>query len=168
MKDWRKIIGGKSLLIALITSKPWLIPFIYQIHSLQGASLNELRELLGLRTSIIKRGLWWLMRNGIVEKINDKYVISKNYIKHVEELTLNTCTTKREYIIKYGKTFFVTIVRKTRITAYTVPEELFKNFLNRKLENRSVKDIASETGYSEKLTARILKLYQILDTCKKK
>ncbi len=167
MNDWRKILGGKGLLIALLTNKPWLIPFIYHIHSLQGVTLNELKELLGLKTSIIKRGLWWLLRNGIVEKSGEKYIIAKEYIKHVDELLLDTCTTQKEYVVRYGKTYFVAIVRRARITAYTVPEEIFKDFLNRKLENRSVKDIASETGYPERLVARVVKLYQILEICRR-
>ena len=167
MSDWRKIIGGKGLLVALLTNKPWLIPFLYHIYSLQGVTLNELKEILGLRTSVIKRGLWWLTRNGVVEKTGDKYVINREYVKHVEEIMMTSCITGKEYVVKIGKTYFVAIVRKTRITAYTVPEEIFTDFLNRKLENRTVKDVAAETGYPERLVARVLKLYTILETCRR-
>jgi hypothetical protein len=70
-------------------------------------------------------------------------------------------------VLKIGSTYYVAITRRARITAYTVPEEVFKDFLNRKLENRSVKDIASETGYPPRLVARVLKLYNILDSCRR-
>jgi len=160
-------VSGKGRVIALLVEKPWLLPFLYHIYSLQGATLNELKEILGLKTYIIKRGVWWLVKSGIVEKSGDKYVVSKAYVKPVEEIMMYVCTSGREYVVKMGSTYFVTIVHRTRITAYTVPEYLFREFLNRKLENRSVKDIASETGYSVKLVARVLKLYSILDICKK-
>jgi len=160
-------VGGKGLLIALMTEKPWLLPILYQIYSLQGASIEELKELLGLRTYIVKRGVWWLTRNGIVEKSGEKYVVVKDYLKAVGEILMSACTTGREYVVKIGSTYFVSIVRRTRITAYSVPERILREFLDKELGSKSVKELAGETGYSERLVARILKLRAILSECKK-
>jgi hypothetical protein len=90
MSDRRKMVGGKGLLVALLTRRPWLIPFIYHVYSLQGATLDELRELLGLKTSVIKRGLWWLIKHGIIERSGDKYVVSRDYSSIVGELIMNS------------------------------------------------------------------------------
>ncbi len=167
MSDWRRKLGGRGLLLALINNKPWLIPFIYHIYSLQKTSIEELREILGLRTSVIKRGLWWLMKNNIVEKTGDKYMINREYIRYIDELILNYCITGKEYVLKIGSTYYVAIVKKTKITTYTVPEKILREFLNKKLENRTPKDLSAETGYPEKLVGRVMKLYEILDICRR-
>ncbi|MET1159686.1 MAG: hypothetical protein ABWW65_01880 [Thermoprotei archaeon] len=159
--------SGKQVLVSVLTSKPWLLPILYHVYSLQGAKLNELKELLHLRTQVIKRALWWLTKSGLVEKSGEKYIVSKNYAKYVEELALTLCTTGREYVARIGRTYIVVVIRRARITAYTVPEHVLKKLMNRKLENRSVKDIAAETGMPLRLTARALHLYRILDNCEK-
>ncbi|RLG80604.1 MAG: hypothetical protein DRO13_03360 [Thermoprotei archaeon] len=161
-RSWDK---AKGKVVNILTSRPWLLPFIYHIYSLQGVKLIELKTLLGLKTAVVKRGLWWLIKSGIVEKKGEKYVISQQHTKHLAKLMLAACTTGRRYVVKIGKVYLVAVVRKSRITAYSVPEDALNKLLNRKLENRSIKDIAAEVKMPLKLTARALKLYETLNTC---
>ena len=160
-------ISRKAVFIDLITRKPWLTPVIYTVYSLQGVTLSELRENLGVRTSVVKRALWWLMKHGIVEKTGEKYIIAKDYTSIVDELFLNSCRVGKTFVFKIGSTYFIAVVRNSKITAYSVPEKYLKEASSLKLENVKPVELSREAGIPVKLASRIIKLHSILENCRK-
>ncbi|OYT40398.1 MAG: hypothetical protein B6U89_02285 [Desulfurococcales archaeon ex4484_58] len=168
MKNWRERLKGKGLLLALITRKPWLIPFIYHVHVMQGATMNELREILGLKSMVIKRALWWLTKNGIMVKAGEKYVIEQSYRKHVDELLLNTCTTGKRYVVKLGRTYFVAIVKRTRISTYTVLEKHYEELKNIDPEKASMEEVAKNKKLPVKIVSKTFDLIKTLKECRMK
>ena len=163
-------ISPRGILLALITKKPWLLPFIYYIHSYSGLQLNELRELMNLKTLIIRRALWWLTKYGIVEKSGEKYVITEKYRKILDELLLNYCTTGKVHVLKIGKTYFVAIVKRTRISTYTVPSDILDKLIEMETNVQmefTAKDLSDALGIPFNLAQKTLKLKQVLSECRK-
>ncbi len=159
----------REILLVVLTRRPWLIPFIYEIHGLGGASISELRESLSIRTPIIKRALWWLQKYGVIDRSGDKYVIEQDYRPLIDELKLQLCRHNREYVLKLGATYFVIILRRTRITSYSVPEELV-NRLEELITNAggtefTPKDLADALSIPYKLASRVVKTYRLLRKC---
>jgi len=167
MIEMNSKISRKAVFIDLITRKPWLTPVIYTVYSLQGATLSELRENLGVRTSVVKRALWWLMKHGIVEKTGEKYIITREYTSVVDELFLNSCRVGKSFAFKIGSTYFIAIVRNSKITAYSVPEKYLREISSLKLENMKPTELSREANIPVKLASHIIKLYSILKNCKK-
>lgn len=160
--------GGKAVIVALITRRPWLIPFIYYIYTYSGLTLQELKELTGLRTQIIKRAIWWLTKNNIVEKRGEKYVIKEEYSKHVSELLFNYCSTGKTHVLRIGKTFFVVIIRKTRISTYTVPQDLYSKLTEYESNVQTEfqpKDLAEALNIPIRLAHRVIALRKTLQEC---
>ena len=159
----------REIILVLITRRPWLTPFIAEIHSLGGTSIGELRELLGVRTPIIKRALWWLQKYGVVEKSGEKYVISQEYRPVVDELKLQLCKQGRVYVLKLGATYFVIAMRRTKITSYTVPEKLIEKLdeltTNAGGAEFTPKDLVDTLSIPYKLASRVVKTYKLLRAC---
>jgi len=162
---------NRGLIIDLLTKRTWLLPFIYYIHSYQGLTLDELRELTGVRTQVIKRALWWLRKYGVIEQCGEKYIITEDARPIIDEFLLDYCTTGKHHILKTGSTYFVAIIRRTRITAYTIPaqyiEELKKMEENVQTEF-TAEDLANTLGIPRNLAHRITYLRKILKECSKK
>ncbi|GEM_PF-1586560 len=164
-------ISPRGVLLALITRKPWLIPFIYYIYTYSGLRLNELKELMNLKTLIIRRALWWLTKYGIMEKSGEKYIVAEKYRKILEELLLNYCTTGKTHVLRIGKTYFVAIIRKTRISTYTIPSDILDKLVEMETNVQTeftAKDLSDALGIPIKLAQKTLKLKQILSECRKK
>lgn len=161
-------ISDKAIIITLITKRPWLIPFIYYIHTYSGLTLEELRKLVGVRTQIIKRALWWLAKNNIVEKRGEKYVIKEEYARFIEKLLFNYCTTGKTHVLKIGKTYFVVIIRRTRISTYTVPEDLYDKLVEYELNVQTEfqpEDLVNTLNIPIRLAHRVVALRRILREC---
>ncbi|ADI32623.1 hypothetical protein [Staphylothermus hellenicus] len=162
-------ISGKAVVITLMTKRPWLIPFIYYIYTYSGLTIEELRKLVGVRTQIIKRALWWLAKNNIVEKRGEKHVIKEEYSKHIEKLLLDHCTTGKTHVLKIGKTYFVAIIRRTRISTYTVPEDLYNKLVEYELNVQTEfqpEDLANSLNIPIRLAHRVVALRRILRECR--
>ncbi len=159
----------REIILVLITRRPWLTPFIIEIHSLGGTTIGELRELLGVRTPIIKRALWWLQKYGVVEKSGEKYVINLEYRPVMDELKLQLCKQGRVYVLKLGATYFVITLRRTKITSYTAPEKLIEKLdeltTNAGGAEFTPKDLVDTLGIPYKLANRVVKTYKLLRAC---
>lgn len=160
----------KDILAHILSKRAWIIPILYHIYSLGGAKISELRKILGLKTMVLKRAVWWLTKYGLIEKSGEeKYVLSKDYRGIIEELFMSMCRTGRYYIIRYGATYVVITVKKTRISSYTVPSKLLEQLI--KLEEQVGSsfthiDLANSLNIPPKLAYRVVKLRNLLKECK--
>ncbi|WFO75680.1 hypothetical protein J4526_02040 [Desulfurococcaceae archaeon MEX13E-LK6-19] len=162
----------KEVIAVIASRKPWLIPLIYTIYSLGGsAKLEEIKEILSLRSIVLKRGLWWLQKFGIATRKNDKVVMDPEYKKVLDELFMDICKTRNYYILKFGATYLVVSVKRTRISSYTVPAQLVEE-LAKMVNNVSAeftpKDLAEAMGIPPKLAYRVVKTRKLLIECSKK
>lgn len=161
----------RGLIIDLLTRRTWLLPFIYYIYSYQGLTISELRQLTGVRTQVIKRALWWLRKYGVIEQRGEKYMVTGDARPIINEFLLDYCSTGKHHVLKIGLTYFVVIIRKTRITAYTVPAQYIEEL--RKMEENvqaefTAEDLADTLGIPRSLAHRITYLRKILRECSKK
>jgi len=158
----------KNQLVMILTKKPWLMPILYQIYSYGEIEYEELKQLLGVRGPLLKRALWWLIKYGLIERYDNKFKISINYRNILEGIFLNKCIIRNHYVFKIGATFIVTIVRKTRISAYTVPAQLIEKLSNLEANvgtSFTAKDLMNTLGISAKLAYRVVKAHEILKQC---
>ena len=160
----------KEIIVFIASKRPWLIPILYTLYSAGSADIQELKEILGVRSTIVKRGLWWLTKYGVVEKSGEKYIVSKDYRPILDEMFLDMCRTRHYYILRFGATYLVIVVKKTRITSYTVPVKLV-NELARMEENVgtqfTVIDFAQAANIPPKLASRVVRVRRLLLECKK-
>lgn len=158
----------KERLLTVLTKKTWLIPILYQIYSYGAIKYDELKQLLNIRGSLLKRALWWLVKYGIIEKYYNEFRISVNYKSILEEVFLNKCIVRNYYVFKIGKTFIIAIIRRTRISAFTVPAQFIEKLskLEANVETRfTTKDLMDVLGISAKLAYRVIKTHEILKQC---
>lgn len=162
----------RALLATIITRKPWLIPILYTIHSLGGSlKITEIRETLGIRSAILKRGLWWLQKFGLIEKSDDKVVINSDCRIALDKLFFDICRTRNYFIIKHGSVYVVISVKKTRIAAYTMPVQIIEelNKLSRDVGAEfSAKDFSKALSIPPKLAYRAVKTRRLLLECYEK
>lgn len=161
----------RDILAHILSNRAWIIPILYHIYSLGGARISELRETIGLKTMVLKRAIWWLTKYGLIEKSGEeKYVLSKDYRRVIGELFMTMCRTGKYYIIRYGATYIVINVKKTRISSYTVPGKLVEELI--KLEEQVGSsfthiDLANSLNIPPKLAYRVVKLRNLLKECRK-
>ncbi len=161
----------KDIVFTLLTRRLWLMPILYHIHSYGEIGYDELKQLLCLRTQVLKRALWWLVKYGVVERRGNRFRVVQDYRVVLSELFLNKCIYRNYYIFRYGETYFVSIIRRTRITAYTVPAKLLADIDRMKADvdtEFKPTDLLSLKGIPLKLAYRVVKIHRILRECTSK
>ncbi|RLG84182.1 MAG: hypothetical protein DRO40_02145 [Thermoprotei archaeon] len=158
----------RNQLVMVLTKKPWLMPILYQVYSYGEIEYGELKQLLGVKSPLLKRALWWLIKYGLIARYDNKFRISNNYRNILEEIFLYKCIIRNRYVFKIGATFIVTIVRKARISAYTIPAQLVKELSNLEVNvgaSFTAKDLINTLGIPSKLAYRVVKTHEILKQC---
>ncbi len=161
----------RSILAYIATRRTWLIPLIYYIYSYSGLTLEELREITGLRSKILRRALWWLKKYNIVEVTGEKFILKPEYSKLFTELILDYCITGRKHLFRLGKTLFIVAIRKNRVSVSTVPIDLVNELRNLEEniqgEYKPV-DLAHALNIPLNLARRVVQAKKLLDECRKK
>jgi len=164
-------IVSRDKLLQLITKRPWLLPVLYHVYSYGEIDYGELKQILGIRGPLLKRALWWLVKYGIIKRRDSRFRVSSGYRGFLEELFLNRCIVRRYYVFRIGMTYIVVVVRRTRISTYTVPskpvEELSRLEANAGAKF-TVKDLVDTLGISSKLAYRVIKTHDLLRECVEK
>jgi len=160
--------GALSKLHSVILSRPWLYPFIYLLYSLQGATLDDVRNAIGLRTQLVKRALWWLTKSGLIEEQNGRLYIRKEFTKGIEELRLSTCIMGGRYIVKLGEAYLVIELREGSIDYWAVPSKLYEALVE--LEKNAgaeftSKEVSQALSISIGTASRLLRLRRMLREC---
>jgi len=119
------------------------------LYSYPGLTVEDLRGVIGLKTSVIKRGLWWLKKHGVVEEKNGKLFISRGYVNVLRPVILRTCSTGSAHVLLLDKVIVVFQVRSGKIDYWSMPLKYYE-------EITRLKDVA-ENCIPEKV-ANILKV----------
>ena len=158
-----------DILVLLVTRRAWVLPILSAISTLGGASVRELREELGVRTPIVRRGLWWLSKYGIIEKTGDKYVITDDYREAVDTVLHEYCHVGNQYVYRIGATYIYVHVKKTRVHAYTAPEKYIADLMRLEEEGGGVfsaLDYSMTRGLPIKLARRVVRIRELLRVCR--
>ncbi|ADV65540.1 hypothetical protein [Desulfurococcus mucosus] len=158
----------RGLLYSIVMADPWLYPFIYLIYSSQGATLDDLRSMTGLRTQLVKRALWWLLKSGVVEEAGGRYYVSRGFARHVEELRLSTCITGGVYIIQLGDAYIVVSLGEGRVSHWAVHRELYDKLLE--LERNAGasftgREVSQALSIDVGTATRLVRLRELLREC---
>lgn len=160
--------GSKSYrVIELLYEKPWILPFIItMLTENRYFTAKEIAEAWGTRTSIVKRGLWWLIKYGLAEKLIrevTKYKLKEGVIPSLEELLREYWVSGNRLVIKRGRIYFVITVRKRKVLVRNVDEDTVKKvkeaFTTYKEEGLSV--IAQTIGLHPKIISTALKVLKV-------
>lgn len=159
----------KEIIVLIAAKRPWLIPILYTIHSIGTATLDDVRESLGIRTQIAKRALWWLQKYDVIMKTGDKYMVKQGYRSVLDELFLDLCRRGNYFLIKFGATYLVVSVKRTRISSYTVPEKYVAQLMNLEALGRKVnevREVSKILNIPPKLASRVLRVKNMLLECR--
>lgn len=162
--------SAREILVHIASKQTWLVPILYYIYSYGGLKLQELREIMGTRTRVVKRGLWWLTKYGVIERTGEKYVFNPEFREAFTKLIwMDYCVVGSRHLFKIGKTIFVVKVSPTRITSYTVPAGLLDKLksLEENIEAKYTPLEASQAlGIPLKLARRLTKVHNLLKECR--
>jgi hypothetical protein len=165
-------VSKRGVLALIAVKRTWLIPILYYIYSYSGLSLGELRELTGLRSKVLRRALWWLLRKyGVVEESGEKFIVKKDYASILDKLLINYCVVGKRHVFRLGKTYFVVNIKHNRVTSYTVPADLVEK-LQELQSNIGVEfqplDLSQALNIPLNLAKRVIQTYKLLRECWKK
>lgn len=158
-----------DILVLLVTRRAWVLPILSIITGLGGATAREIRGELGVRAPIVKRGLWWLSKYGVVEKSGDKYVVSTDYRDAVERVLRDHCHVGNQYVYRIGATYIYVHVKKNRVHSYTAPEKYVAELIRLEDEGGGVfsaLDYSMATGLPIKLARRVVRIRELLRICR--
>lgn len=129
-------------------------------------SAKEIAKAWGVRTSIVKRGLWWLTKYGLAEKLTNeitKYRLKREIISSFKELLRERWIRDNRLVIKRGSIYFVLTIRKRKILTRVITEnvvETVKKALTA-YKDKELAAIAQATGLSPKLVSIALKVLRV-------
>jgi hypothetical protein len=162
----------RGVLTLIAVRRTWLIPILYYIHSYGGLSLDELREITGLKSKVLRRALWWLLKKySIVEESGTKFIVKREYADVLDTLFMNYCIIDKRHIFRLGGTYFVVSIKRSRVTSYTVPAELIEKLheLQTNIESEfQPLDLSQALGIPLNLAKRVVQTYKLLRECWKK
>jgi predicted transcriptional regulator len=144
----------------IIARSPWLYPLMRAIFSTPGLTIEELKDTMGLKIDVIKRGVWWLKKYGLVEEKGGRLYIAQRFSKPIEELLLNTCSLGDTLILLLDEVYIVYIIRERRVEYWSIPAKYCREIL--RYENMvgslyTIKDIAHILDVDES-TAKLAQL----------
>ena len=115
-----------SVFRRVIAERPWLFIVARYIYSYPGLTLEELKEISGLKAEVVKRGVWWLKKYGVVEERNGKLFIPRSFAKIIESLIFNTCSTVDMHILLVDMVYIVFRIRGGKIEYWSLPAEYYE------------------------------------------
>lgn len=171
MRDYASLRNNPTRVLKnIVASKPWLLAIINAIYSNPGLTLEKLREVTGLVMGVLRRGVWWLTKYGVVEIKNNKVFVRAEYIKAVEELKYNYyCNMKNTHIVLLDKVYVVLIIRDGHLKYWSLPVEYYEKLTNyeRTLGRiLSESEVAHALGVSAGTAKKLIELKKLLEACK--
>lgn len=153
----------------LIADKPWLYIIARFIKSYPGLTIEELKEASKLKIDVVKRGVWWLKKYGIIEEKNGKLFITREYSDIMESMIYNTCSIGDYTVLLLDKVYLVYLVRKGKIEYWSLPVDYYekiKYYENITGGTYTPSEIASILGVDPGTARRVHLLIELLRQCK--
>jgi len=156
------------LLDKVLSKCPWTLVLLFKLKDLGGeATAFEIAKELGVRTYVVKRGMWWLKKFKAVEEDASvepkKFRITVEAIRALEKIILNRWVKGNTIAILHGNMYYVFICRSKGIVVKTVPKEIVDNV--RLYVMKGVSDINAlyeKTGISKPLLSTALRILRTL------
>lgn len=151
----------------LLYERPWTLPIVItMLVENRYLSAREIAEVWGTRTSIVKRGLWWLTKYGLVERLTNevtKYKLKDEILLSFKKLLRERWTRDNKLVIRRGSIYFVITVRKKRILARAVTEDVVEKVKEAlaTCKEKKLSNIVQATGLSPKLVSVALKVLSV-------
>jgi len=144
---------------------PWTLVFLIKLKDLGGeASASEIAKETGVRSPIVKRAMWWLRKYGFVEEVPDveprRFKLKTEAYRFIEKLVVNMWVKGNTTVILWGRTYYVFIVRESRVIVKTVSKEIVDEARKLKIEigQAKVKDISDSLGIPVNLASVVLRV----------
>ena len=153
----------------IIARSPWLYPLMRAIFSTPGLTIEELKDAMGLKMDVIKRGVWWLKKYGLIEEKEGKLYIAQRFSKPIEELSLNTCSLGDAMILLLDEVYIVYAIRERRIEYWSIPAKYCREILryeNMVGSSYTVRDIAHILNVDESTAKRVQLLLNLIRRCR--
>lgn len=165
--EFKPIVYLKNIL----ADKPWLFIIAYYVYTTPGLTIEELREIVELNTSVLKRGVWWLRKYGVVEEKNNKYYIRQEYRDPLGRLLLNHCGLRTIHILLLDQVYIVYYIRDGKIQYYSLPREYIDKLVYYERITGSgytESDLVHLLGVSHGTARKILRLRELLGKCRER
>jgi len=144
---------------------PWTLVFLVKLKDLGGeASASEIAKEISVKSPIVKRAMWWLRKYGFVEEVSDveprRFRLRTEAYRFIEKLVVNMWVKGNTTVILWGRTYYVFIVRESRVIVKTVSKEVVDEARKLKIEIRQakVKDISDSLGVPMNLASVVLRV----------
>jgi len=122
-----------------------------------------------LKMDVVKRGVWWLKKYGLIEEKEGKLYIAQRFSKPIEELSLNTCSLGDAMILLLDEVYIVYAIRERRIEYWSIPAKYCREILryeNMVGSSYTVRDIAHILDVDESTAKRVQLLLNLIRRCR--
>lgn len=156
------------MLEKILSTCPWTIVLLFKLKDLGGeATALEVAKGLGIRTYIVKRGMWWLKKFKAVEedvKVEPKkFKITTEAIHAIDRIFLNKWVKGNTTVILYGDIFYIFICRSKEIVVKTVPREVVDTIRLHTMKGMvNINLLYERTGFSKPLISLALRVIRTI------
>jgi len=156
------------MLDKVLSKCPWTLVLLFKLKDLGGeATALEIARGIGVRTYVVKRGMWWLKKfKAVEEDVSSeprKFKMTVEAIRALDKIVLNKWVKGNTIVVLYGDMFYVFICRSKEIVVKTVPKEIVNTV--RLYTMKGITDINllyEKTGFSKPLISLALRAIKTL------
>jgi len=156
------------MLEKILNKCPWTLVLLFKLKDLGSeATALEIAKELGVRTYVVKRGMWWLRKFKAVEEDVSvepkKFKITIEAIRALDKIVLNKWVKGNTTVILYGDMFYVFICRSKEIVVKTVPRDVVNTVRSYTMKGiMDVNLLYEKTGFSKPLISLALRVIKTL------
>jgi len=156
------------LLDKVLSKCPWTLVLLFKLKDLGGeATAFEIAKELGVRTYVVKRGMWWLKKfKAVKEDVSvepKKFKITVEAIRALDKIVLNKWVKGNTIVVLYGGMFYVFICRSREVVVKTVPRDVVNTVRSYTMKGIiDVNLLHEKTGFSKSLISLALRVIKTL------
>ncbi len=160
----------------IIASKPWLLPFIVYLSRNPMGAMSTISRILGVKSSITRRALWWLSKAGIVEISREgrkrSYQVREEALDALDKITRRVHYHDKTYVLRLGNEYILVRVRRNHIIPYTIPAEItskIERILREAPDQEfTINDLILSMNTSTRLLVQAIRVLKVLGIIEKK
>ncbi len=160
----------------IIVSKPWLLPFIVYLSRNPMGTMSTISRILGVKSSITRRALWWLSKTGIVEISREErkryYQVREESLDALDKITRRVHYHDKTYVLRLDDEYIMVRVRRNRIIPYTIPVEItskIERILREAPDQEfTINDLILSMNIPARLLVQALRVLKVLGIIEKK
>lgn len=126
-------MSSGDVVARIVAERPWVIYVLLGLLDSGGvATASDVASLLGLNTYVVKRGMWWLKKYGLVE-IDESSTPRRYRVKSlpptVERLRSSKRVCGNTTVVEYGDAYIAFVGRRDEVVTHVVPRALVEALL---------------------------------------